>query len=674
MSYRRYDCDIGIDKLGRFARGTAQETVPGRPVSIINTVKTAANDMDVVKTTMQDAAAYAEEHVSIPQGAEWLLDNWYIAEREGKSAMADLKVSPHLREAAGQRRRPVVVRAAYALIESGGGCVTAQRIETFLDAFQEDVCLSEAELSAFIPSLKLALIDWLAEASRQLKQALTTGVCDNDLARAFERCFTSLRFLSGFDASEILENVNRVERALRLDPAGIYPAMDEHTRLLYRHEIARLARAHRQTPVEMAKTALSLSRADSRHVGYYIFTKPAGCDAQKRSGAMYIGFVILASLFVALLVSFALDNPAISILLLLPVSEVIKNVTDYFILRWSRPRRVPRLELKTGIPENARTLCVVSVLLSSDKSGAAAARLLEEYRLSNRDAGRHLLFGILADLTDAPCEADDCDTVYLQSAADEISRLNDKYDGGFFLFCRGRRLNEKDGVYTAWERKRGSILELCRYLKKGPTKLRCLQGDENSLNQLRYIITLDSDTRLCAGTARELVGAALHPLNAAEVDSARGIVIAGSGIIQPRVAVDLKAANQTLYTRIFAGQGGIDPYGGTTGDIYQNLFGAGSFAGKGLIDIDAYLACLDGRFPENTILSHDLLEGAYLRCVFAAISNSPMVIRLKRRHISTGCTAGRAATGSRCPGCSGRSLPETVSSIKTRCATSTGGK
>ena len=154
-------------------------------------------------------------------------------------------------------------------------------------------------------------------------------------------------------------------------------------------------------------------------------------------------------------------------------------------------------------------------------------------------------------------------------------------------------------------------------MKNKASKLRCYVGREDKLRNIRYVITLDSDTRLCAGTATELIGAAMHPLNTPEIDAERGVVIKGSGIIQPRIAVDLQAANQTHYTRIFAGQGGIDPYGGMTGDIYQNLFGAGSFAGKGLIDIDAYLVCLDKRFPENTVLSHDLLEGAYLRCAFA---------------------------------------------------------
>ncbi len=617
MSSQRYDSDIKLDKLGRFARAAAKETAPGRPVSVLNTVKSAHRHLCAIKSVMHDATAFAEAHVRVPQSVEWLLDNWYIAEREGKSAIADLRASPRLSAVSGVKNQLVVTRAARALVASGGGCVTAERIEVFLDAFQEEICLSEAELSVFIPSLKLALVDLLTAACDTLKKALLSGVYDDDLASAFEKCFTSLRFLSGFDASELLENVNRIERTLRQDPSGVYPSMDEHTRFSYRHEIARLARANGESAHDTAVKTLELSRADGSHVGNYIFKHPPGSEKKERSGAFYIGFIILASLFIALLISFALDDPAVSILLLLPVSEFIKNVTDYAILRFSRPRRVPRLELKDGVPDTGRTLCVVSVLLSSEESGTAAARLLEEYRLLNRDAGSNLLFGILADMPDAASETIERDGVFLKGAADEIMRLNNRYGGGFFLFHRGRRLNERDGKYTAWERKRGAVLELCRYLKKKTSNVRCASGPEEQLRKMRYLITLDSDTRLCAGTARELIGAALHPLNRPSVDRSKGVVVSGSGIIQPRIAVDLKAANQTSYTRIFAGQGGIDPYGGMTGDIYQNLFGTGSFAGKGLIDIEAYLACLDFRFPDNTVLSHDLLEGAYLRCAFA---------------------------------------------------------
>ena len=617
MSSPKYEREITLEELDWFAQESAEKAVPGRSAFVSYTVKSAQKRLDFIRSVMQKTTAYAGVHVSIPQEAEWLLDNWYIAEREGKSAAADLKTARRLPVAVNLKRELVVMSAARSLVDSGNGCVTAERIFTFLDAFQEGVCLSEAELSVFIPATKLALIIRLSDACNALKSKLADGVSDAELASEFERLFTALRFLSGFDASEILEKVNRIERTLRLDPAGIYAVMDEHTRYSYRHEIARLAQKSGKSAHDTALGALALSQKDGQHIGHYIFEKPDKHEKKERSGALYISFIILASLFSALLVSFALDNPAVSILLLLPVSEIIKNITDYFILRWSAPQRVARLALKDGIPDNGRTICVISVLLSSSKSGAASVQLLEEYKLANRDAGHNLLFAVMADLPDAPLETADYDAGYLKSAADEISRLNEQYGDTFFLFYRGRRYNERDGLFTAWERKRGAVLQLCRFLNKRPSMLKCICGAEEKLSDIRYLITLDSDTRLCAGTAKELVGAAMHPLNTPEIDPEKGVVLKGSGIIQPRISVDLTAANQTWYTRIFAGQGGIDPYGGTTGDIYQNLFGTGSFAGKGLVDIGVFLSCLEERFPENTILSHDLLEGSYLRCSFA---------------------------------------------------------
>ena len=363
----------------------------------------------------------------------------------------------------GRRHQLAVIHAAASLAAAGNGCVTAESLEAFLDAYQQQICFSESELAVFVPSLKLALIERLSDACKKLKDVLTDRVSDTALAAEFERLISALRFLSGFDASEILENVNRIERTLRLDPSGVYPLMDEHTRYIYRHEIGKLAQKYGLNPHDTAQKALELSKEDEQHVGYYIFTRPLGRVKKARTGAVYISFVILASLFLALLISFALDNPAISVLLVLPISEIIKNITDYFILRLSAPQRVPRMELKDGVPDNGRTLCVVSVLLSSAKSGAAASRLLEEYKLSNTDAGDNLMFAILADLPDAPEETAAYDDAYLKSAVDEISRLNETYRDSFFLFCRGRRYNERDGHYTAWERKRGAILELCRF-------------------------------------------------------------------------------------------------------------------------------------------------------------------------------------------------------------------
>ena len=193
-----------------------------------------------------------------------------------------------------------------------------------------------------------------------------------------------------------------------------------------------------------------------------------------------------------------------------------------------------------------------------------------------------------------------------------INALNEKYGGGFFLFFRQPVFQPSDERYVGWERKRGALLELGRLLKNRPTSLCVRAGEPDKLRGTRYIITLDSDTALNVGTAREMVGAMLHPLNRPQVDPKRRVVTAGYGLLQPRVGVELGAANRSQFSRIFAGQGGIDPYGGACSDVYHDLFDRGTYTGKGIFDLDAYIRCLDGRLPSNRILSHDLLEGAYL--------------------------------------------------------------
>ena len=243
--------------------------------------------------------------------------------------------------AANRSKKLVVSAAAEALIASGAGSVSSERIEIFLDAFQDAVCLTEAELSCFIPALRLELIEVLAHSCRRLLGVLNDGAAEDGLAPLLGRLFTSLRFLSGFDASTILESVNRVERTLGQDPAGVYSEMDEQTRYLYRREVARLAAETSESEHDVAGTVLRLSQSAVTHVGTYIFTNPLGLDRKKRSGAFYISLILLASLFVSLLIGFALDAPVISVLLLLPVSEIVKNVADFFVLRLFHPAAGP---------------------------------------------------------------------------------------------------------------------------------------------------------------------------------------------------------------------------------------------------------------------------------------------------------------------------------------------
>ena len=601
------DRDTGLTMdaaaLVNFSRNTAAELTRRGTVRGASEARRLRAALRRVKAQAEACAARGADSGA----AEWLADNWYVAEREGGDAVSSLRHAGRLARAAGSRRA-VVAEAAAALAASGRGEVTGERMRVFLCEYRKTAPLTEKELSIFVPALKGALTEFLAGLCARLKEK-----DGGDLPLLMKNVFTSLRTLASLDASGILEEASAAEEALRRDPSGAYPRMDEDTRRAYRRELSRLAEKAGIGEREAAEKVLARCAGSKEHVGRWIFTEPFG--APKRGGAAFLAAEAAASLALAALSGVLLRSAVSALLLLFPLSEIVKNLFDAAAVRAAPPTRLPRMDLEGGVPGAGRTVCVVSALLGTKDSGAAAAKLLEEYRIANRDAGENLLFGILADLPESDAPEESADAERIGGAKAGIERLNAEY-GGFFLFTRGRELCASSGRYMAKERKRGAILELARLLGGEKSALRVAAGDPAALSGVNFILTLDADTRLTSGSARELIAAALHPLNVPAVDAARGVVARGHGILQPRVSVELDAAGRSDFSRIFAGAGGLDPYGCAVSDIYQDLFGRGSFTGKGLISVPAYLACLDGAFPAETVLSHDLIEGAYLNCGF----------------------------------------------------------
>ncbi|MBE6948306.1 MAG: hypothetical protein E7456_00455 [Ruminococcaceae bacterium] len=593
---------IELSELAAFAKAAASDTEIYGAVNASIITKEVYNDLRRLRGTVQKLNSRYNE-TGIPKGSEWLLDNFYIVDREGQSAAGDLRGFKRLPKdrKTGEAR---IVNAACAFVESGRGEVSEERLSVFLDSYQNVRILSEAELCAFIPSVKAALVS-LIKAS--------CDVLDN--AVVMENAFTSLRFLSGFVSVELLENVNRVEAVLRTDPAGVYARMDEETRQRYRKQVSMLAKRVKLTEYDTAKLAVKYSIENNTHVGWYLFKKPLDGDRIRNTGIGYMASILLVTLTISVLLGIALGNILVTFLLFLPVWDAVKNIIDFAAVRKVPPDRIHRLALENGIPASGKTLCVISVLLTSKESAENAVRMLEEFSITNADAGTNLNFGLLADLKEADEAEGDEDRELIEFARAEVEKLNSKYAGGFYLFTRKRTWCESAGSFMGWERKRGAITELICMLKGDESNIQTEPNDLARLEGTAYIITLDSDTRLTAGAAIQLVGAAMHPLNRPVINE-KGVVTDGYGILQPRVSVELKSANRSDFTRIFAGQGGIDPYSGNVSDIYQDMFSCGSFTGKGLIDINAYYHCLNNRLPNDTILSHDLIEGAYLGCGF----------------------------------------------------------
>ncbi|MDD5169178.1 MAG: glucoamylase family protein [Syntrophales bacterium] len=306
----------------------------------------------------------------------------------------------------------------------------------------------------------------------------------------------------------------------------------------------------------------------------------------------------------------------LSIVLLLSVSQLAVALVNWLTTRLVAPQSLPRMDFSKGIPRENSALVVVPTMIIGTESIEHLMEALEVRFLANRDD--NLRFALLTDFRDASEETLPDDVPLLQFARQRIEVLNEKYrqseNDTFFLFHRPRRFNPQDRIWMGYERKRGKLAELNSFLRNGRRDcFSLIVGNTKGLERVKYIITLDTDTQLPRDAARQLVGAMAHPLNRPHYDENRQRISTGYGILQPRVAVSLPGTNRSRYARMWGSDAGIDPYTRVVSDVYQDLFGEGSFIGKGIYDIDAFERALKGRFPENQILSHDLIEGCYAR-------------------------------------------------------------
>ena len=618
MTYEKNGLYIDTEHLEAYAENFARGV---SPESRADGKRAAAEFSRTLRELGAARDALAEKWAGVPampEAVRWLLDNAYLAEREGRNAASEFYKARRLRLCGGGFY--LLTRLCDTLLRSGLSQITEERIACFLRGFQRELILEREELRLLPAGIRFSLIRAL------LRLYTGSGAEDDGTAAEAERLFSALRWFSAADLRELIEEADHVERTLRADPSGVYPQMDESSRAYYRTCLSGLARRfdvpeHKaaQRILVLAQEAAEQGGTDSpkSHVGWWLLRAPLGTTPRRRRGGLYIGANVLLPLFFSLLLGFALRSPAVAALLLIPLWEFIKRVIDFALLHSvaSKPVHVPRLALAGGVPEEGRTLCVVSALLTDEDSGPALARRLEDARALNRDAGANLLFALLADLPDAEAERLPGQDKILQSAVGAVDALNARYGGGFYLLTRPRG-QTADGTYSGWERKRGALLETMRALRGENSGVAVAAGDAAALVHVRFLLALDSDTRLSPGAAKELIGAMLHPLNRPAVDLEYGIVRAGYGILAPRIATELSAAGKHDFARVFAGQGGTDPYGGACSDLGMDIWDRGGFAGKGVIDIDAYLACMGDRVPENRMLSHDAVEGAFLRAGF----------------------------------------------------------
>ena len=463
----------------------------------------------------------------------------------------------------------------------------------------------------------------------------------------------SLRLVNTFDWSEFFESVSIVEQVLQRDPAAVYARMDFRSRDRYRHAIEELSDSTGDGQVRVALKSVEYARrvgertpgARGAHVGYHLIG--AGRPAFEASiawvpklrhrlrrlcfrhatggylGSLALGTAVLVTL--AVLYASARGWGGVSLLLVailaaVPASELVIQIVQRILGSIVPPRRLPRLEY-TVLPSDARTMVIVPTILDSVERVESLVDHLEVQAAGNLDP--HLHFAILSDFRDATSETLPQDAEVLDAACAAIARLNARYPGEaggrFYLFHRTRQWNPREGLWMGWERKRGKIEEFNRLLRGATdTSFSTCVGNLDILPSVRFCITLDSDTRLPRDAARELIGIITHPLNRPGYDSRVCRVTEGYGILQPRVSVTFTSAAGSLFARLYAGHTGVDPYTTAVSDTYQDLFGEGIFTGKGLYDVDAFVAALQDCVPENTLLSHDLFEGLHARAALVS--------------------------------------------------------
>ena len=665
----------GDSRLKEFAYQLAKThvvvPVPARDVlEISRPIKNDLLDhLKIWELTLRNANAIFKSvpanDAPVSRAGEWMLDNFYIVKQTLRQIEEDLPASflnelPKL-----ESGHPRIFALAREWVDYSQSQIDLTQTAIFAENYQQVTPLTIGELWALPIMLRIGILEQLVFAASELTgldapktlietpSELPSPEVTNDTIVA--NCFLSLRLLSAADWKDFFEQTSRVEQILRDDPAGIYADMDFDTRNSYRSVIEELARHSAFTEEQVALAAVELARgspgsstgrgvadkssARKMHVGFYLqdtgrATLETSINYQPELNlrirrallasptATYLGSIaIFSALFVLGLLTYAtLSGGSLAQLIVVGALGLgLALETAITLVHWNvthriKPQSLPRMDFSEGIPVGNRTMVVVPTLLESAEELNHLLQELELYYLSNPDP--QLTYALLTDFGDAPSENMPEDESLLGLASAGIENLNKKYGQilPFYLFHRHRQWNPSEGVWMGWERKRGKLADFNRLLLDlGETPYSTQVGDATILTDIKYVITLDTDTSLPQGSANRLIATLAHPLNHAEFAADGQSVVAGYTVLQPRVAIKPTSANRSIFSQIFAGNAGFDLYSFAVSDVYQDLFGEGSYVGKGIYDVAAFERSLAGQVRQNTLLSHDLFEGIYGR-------------------------------------------------------------
>ena len=479
----------------------------------------------------------------------------------------------------------------------------------------------------------------------------------------------TLKKISRVNFLEIFESINGVEDILKQDPAQQYDKMDVETKTYYRNKIQEISKKTKISEIYITKKCLELSKKakekletndinDERktHIGYYLIDKGRNELAKELvnknirllSNETKVNYYIFGIWSITIILALTLSigeyfllakhinnsilntiyTSVIFIISIIPIENIVTKTTQYILSKIVKPKVIPKLDFQNGIPEEYATVVAIPTILNSKEKVKKLMEKLEVYYIANKSD--NLYFTLLGDCTTENTENAPFDDEVIQEGIKQTKKLNEKYPDikfpKFNFIYRKRTWNDKEEAYMGWERKRGALNQFNEYLLdkiKNPFRINTIENykqdtDKSKIPNITYIITLDADTDLTLNSGLELVGAMAHILNRPKLNPNKDLVIEGHGLIQPRVGVGLLESRSTLFTQIYAGEGGTDSYTNEVSDTYQDNFDEGIFTGKGIYDLHAFSTILNNEIKENTVLSHDLLEGSYLRCGLAS--------------------------------------------------------
>ena len=648
LSAKLLECVRAAESWDVVHRPATASTFPARVHAARRALKALEADLASMRTTTGSAKESATALLELRANARLLRAAVRaVSDRPQVVARLPRVVLP------AQKNEPRIAAVATAYLRAVEGNFSAPAFRDFIHALQAHDPLTLDELWNASAFLKFTLLELLLDDARLLLR--TSDPAPGSLVAVHIK---SLRAITHTDWAFLMEPLILFDATLRQDPAQAYAAMDFDSRENYRKRVAFIAWNSDCSEAQVVQAVLVLAREglkepthDPRiqrrriHVGYYLVDK-GFYQLAKRVGfrpplierargmiraqadSFYItGIELITLLFIAILILLPLPRFNLiqcivaALVLLMPAMQCAVDLMNNAVTSIFDPVALPKLDFSEGIPAECITLVAVPTLLLNEAQVRSLVNDLEVRYLANND--RHVHFALLTDLPDAVSKPRTNDTNHLVDLAIQlINTLNAKYgssgNGGFFLLHRHRVYNTRQGVWMGWERKRGKLLDLNKLMAGEFDAFPIKAGPLEALRQVRYVLTLDSDTQLPRGAAARLIGTIAHPLHQAVIDPRLRIVTDGYGILQPRIGVSVRSASRSRLAAIFSGQTGFDIYTRAISDVYQDLYEEGSFTGKGIYEVATLHAVLNQRFPRNALLSHDLIEGAYARAGLAS--------------------------------------------------------